>query len=315
MNKPTPAQRKVLKALQNRAVELTAMTNEANQRTAETGERPPWSWAKDYLDHANLREALEKAACAGGVPKTWIDHVRERGERGITWRANLPLRPAEPLDLDRILGDLVADVQRLQEWTALDTAQRMVRPAPEPTVPDFVERNRHALRALRARTNGVANLLELDSELGEQLWGTPADFAAAAAKWATGLSVDRLPNLLHNAAYTGTRDYAQQAVALGAAGIVIDTADAVASAERLAVAIESLLPREERPFNEATDGVEIASAVAAAEHESPAVAIVETWTGSSLFSDNLEPDTWSYDADPDRKVPQPQFSEAEELGR
>ncbi|WP_029892741.1 hypothetical protein [Nocardia brasiliensis] len=313
MTKPmTLAQRKVLRALQNQAVELAAMTDTANQRTAETGERLPRFWYEDYHSRATQREALEKAAYAGGVSKAWIDQVRERGSNGIGWRANLPMRPAEPLDLDRVLGDLVADVQLLQEWTVFDIAQRMRSRIPEQSVPGFLERN---LRALRARTNGIANLLGLDAELGEQLWGTPADWAYPGAKWVMGLSVDRTPNPWNNAAEIDTRDYALQAVALGVAGIVVDTADAVASVESLAAAIDSLLPRVVRPFKDAIGGAEIASAVAAAESESAAIEVVETWTGSSLFSDSPEPGMWSYDADPDRKVPQPQFSEAEWLGR
>ncbi|GAA5104783.1 hypothetical protein [Nocardia iowensis] len=310
MSKPTPAQRHVLKALQNRAVELTAMINTANQRIADTGQRPPPSWFEDYHGVAILHDALEKAAYAGGVPQAWIDHVRERGRNGITWRADLGLRAGEPLDLDRVLGELTADVQLLQDWTVFDIARRTINPSPGPPASGDLEAN---LRALRARTHGIANLLGLDAELGEQLWGTTADWAHAGAALVDGLSAEAVINRWTIAAYTDTRRYALQAIALGTAGIVTDTAEALPSAQNLATAISSALPPVQPQFRAATDGAAIDSALTAAEPVSTAGAGVETRTGPPLFSQTPEPDSWSFDGGLDWEIPAPQFSSAAEL--
>ncbi|MFI6041939.1 hypothetical protein ACIA8C_09910 [Nocardia sp. NPDC051321] len=308
MSKPTLAQRHVLKALQNRAVELAAMIDTANQHIADTGQRPPWQWFDDYHDRAIAHDALEKAAYAAGVPRAWIDHVREQGGNGITWHANRLLRAAEPLDLDRVLGGFTADVQLLLDWTVVDIAHRMISPAPPPFVAGYLDRN---LGALRARTNGIANLLGLDAELGEQLWGTAADWAPAGARMVMKRSGDTVTDPWKNATDIASRGYALQAAALGAAGIITDCAEALPSAENLAAAVSRLLPRVQRLFPVAA-GAAIESAVTDAQPGATAGGVVETATGSSLFSEISEVQTRSYGGELDWEVSAPQFSSAAE---
>ncbi|WP_107657514.1 hypothetical protein [Nocardia suismassiliense] len=305
MRIPTPPQRQVLTALHDHCAHLAALLTEAARHRAGTGERPPQSWYRDYQEHAILREALEQVAAAGGVPRAWISHVHEHGSTGTPWPPDIPLRPPDPVDWDRVLGPLCTDVARLQEWTALDLARRADSPDRGFGAAAFD----HNLAVLRARTTGIANLLGLDTDLGEQLWGDVQDWAHTGVAVLDGLSAEQVIDRWNIAACTDTGTYTLHASALRAAEIALDATPALPAHEHLVAALTHALPslhaRDETP----SPGVAIASALTAADGS-------ETSSETALFSCATEVDPWGPDGDPDRDIPIPIFaSHAEGLER
>ncbi|MBF6339760.1 hypothetical protein IU450_28295 [Nocardia abscessus] len=302
MRAPTRAQVKVLKSLQNQTLFLNRMVATATERQQRTGQRPPQSWYEDFHRRAILREELTTAAHAGGVPRAWIDHVGERGARGIHWRADLYLRAPEPRDWDRILGGLDADVQRLREWTALDAAYRQINPATETGVATDFDRN---LRALRTRTAGVANLLGLTAEQGQQLWGTTSDWVQAGHTTLDGVPAERLVQRWQAVAHTDSSAYALQATALAAAGITIDTAAALPDHEDLAPGISAALTLPQPLFRSAATGADIDTAISAANLTSSPD--IDPLLGPAEFSDAPTVDDSSYDTAADLDLRPPEF--------
>ncbi|WP_327097028.1 hypothetical protein OIE68_45415 [Nocardia vinacea] len=288
----------VLRSLQNQSVFVSRMLATATERQQQTGQPPPQPWFEDYHGRAVMREELSNAAYAGGVPRVWIDHVRERGDRGIGWRAELYLRAPEPTDWDRILGDLDADVQRQREWIALDAAHHTISPNTDSSVAYDVERN---LRALHQRTTGVANLLGLTTEDGHQLWGDVSDWAHAAVTMLDGVPAEQLTQRWHQLARTGTRAYALQARALAEAGIPISTAAALPSHEELVPAIRAGLTLPQPLFRSAvTTGADIDTAINAAN----LTVTVETDSAPAEFSHAPTTELWVYDPAADIGAPQ-----------
>ncbi|UGT70830.1 hypothetical protein LTT66_12035 [Nocardia gipuzkoensis] len=306
MRAPTRAQAAVLKALQNQTVFLNRMVATATERQRQTGQTPPQSWYEDYQGRALLREALIDAASAGGVPRVWIDHVRERGDRGTHWRADLYLRTPEPTDWDRVLGDLSADVHQLREWTALHTVNDRINPSSDATIVAEVEGN---LRALRYRTAAVANLLGLTSEEGHDLWGDAGEWAHAALASVDGLPAEQVAQRWQQVARTDTRSYALQATALNNAGIAIDTAAALCAHEELVHAITIGLTLPPPLFQSAnTTGADIAAAVDAAIPTGTAVHDTETDRAKAVFSHAADTQAWVNDPTTDHDIGAPQFS-------
>jgi hypothetical protein len=294
MRTPTRTQVQVLKSLQNRSVTVTSMLAEATRHQQQTGQRPPESWYEDFHDHAILREELTNAALAGGVPRTWTDHVRERGQRGVSWRADLYLRTPDALDWDRVLSSLDADVQRLCEWTALAAAYGPIGARAQVGAAAGFDRN---LRGLRTRIAGVANLLGLNAEQGHQLWGTEQDWVAAGVAMLDGVPVEGLAQRWHQAARTDTRAYALQATALAEAGIAIDTAVALPSHEQLGPPISAALtPPQPLFMPAATPGADIENAIGAANPTYSADG--EMAIGPPTFSDAPGTDPWTINPSP-----------------
>lgn len=301
MRVPTRAQVKVLKSLQNQTLFLNRMLATATERQQRTGQRPPQSWYEDFHGRAILRVELINAAHAGGVPRAWIDHVGERGARGIHWRADLYLRAPELRDWDRILGGLDADVQRLREWTALDAAYRQINPAVETGVAGFDR----TLRALWTRTAGVANLLGLTAEQGQQLWGTTSDWVQAGHTTLDGVPAGRLVQRWQSVVHTDNSAYALQATALAAAGITIDTAAALPDHEDLASGIGAALILPQPLFRSAATGADIDTAISAASlTSSPGI---DPLLGAAEFSDAPSVDDLSYDTAADIDLHPPEF--------
>ncbi|WP_433678319.1 hypothetical protein [Nocardia sp. CA-119907] len=304
MTTPTRAQVRVLKSLQNQTVDLNRMVATATARQQETGQPPPQSWYAEYQARAIAREELTNAAYAGGVPRAWIDQVRERGDRGIGWRAELYLRAPEPTDWDRILGDLDADVQRQREWLALDAAHTKISPATEPSAAADIDRN---LRALHNRTVGVANLLGLTTEQGHQLWGTTSDWAHAAVEMLDGVPAEQVTQRWQQLARTDTRAYALQAHALADAGISILTSAALPSHEELVPAIRAGLPLPQPLFRPAvTTGEDIDTAIDAANPTRTGTVDVDVETGSAtaVFSHAVAAEAWGDEPAADIGAPQ-----------
>ncbi|MFF3224098.1 hypothetical protein ACFYV7_15000 [Nocardia suismassiliense] len=305
MRIPTPPQRQVLTALHDHSAHLAALLTEAARHRSDTGERPSQSWYRDYQEHAILREALEQVAAAGGVPRSWIAHVHEHGSTGTPWHADIARRPADPVDWDRVLGPLCTDVARIQEWTALDLARRADRPDRGFGAAAFD----HNLAVLRARTTGLANLLGLDAELGEQLWGGVDDWAHTGVAVLDGLSAEQVIDRWNAAACTDTGAYTLHASALHCAAIDLDAATAMPAHEHLVAALGHALPSVQTQRETPAPGDAIASALTAADgSEIPA----ET----ALFSQPTDVDPWGANGDSDRDIPIPVFaSPAEGLER
>ncbi|MFX0574666.1 hypothetical protein [Nocardia nepalensis] len=302
---PTRAQVKVLKTLQNQTVFLNAMVAEATQAQQQSGQRPPPSWFEDYHHRAVVREELTNAAHAGGVPRAWIDHVRERGDRGLTWRADLYLRTPAALDWDPILGTLTTDAQRLCEWSALEVAYGPIGPATDPGVAFDFDRN---LAALRARTAGIANLLGLTAEQGHELWGATSDWAQAGVAMLDGVPVDGLVQRWRAAAHTDIGAYGLQAAALASAGITIDSAAALPPPEELASAIGAMYVPPHTLFRSAaTTGHDINAAIGAANLTYSADAAGRTGIEPAVFSDAASADPWFSDTTADIDIPAPEF--------
>ncbi|MFE9328218.1 hypothetical protein ACIHDR_43475 [Nocardia sp. NPDC052278] len=305
MRTPTPVQARVLKALQNQTKALNTMVANATRRQQQTGQNPPQSWFEDYHGRAILREELINAAHAGGVPAAWIDHVRERGERAIAWRPELYLRTPDTLDWDPILAALTADVHRLCQWSALDLAYRQINPAPEIDIRTDFDRN---LRNLRERTTGIANLLGLTAEQGQQLWGTTPDWAQAGSATLNGVPVEELLQRWHAAAHTDTGVYALQAIALAAAGITTESAAALPQHPQLVVAIDARFVAPQQLFRSAAiTGESIDTAITAANLTNSAEADTETVIEATLFSHAPSADPLSFDTTIDREISAPEF--------
>ncbi|WP_433620927.1 hypothetical protein [Nocardia sp. CA-120079] len=285
---PTRSQVQVLRSLQTQSMIVTTMLAEAAQYEQHSGQRPPPSWFEVFHNRATLREALSDAAVAGGVPRAWVDHVRERGNRAMRWNPDLYLRTPEPLNWDEILGGLDAHVQRLREWTALAAYSPIATPAEDAASARFDDN----LRALRARTAGVANLLGIDAQQAHELWGTEADWVATGVAMLDGVSVEGLAQRWHHVARTDTRSDALQARALAEAGIAIDTAVALPSHEALHSAIgAALTPPTPLFLSAATPGADIDAAVDAANPTWSADA--ETVMDTPIFSDSAGSEPWS----------------------
>ncbi|MGW5569854.1 hypothetical protein ACWEVD_01530 [Nocardia thailandica] len=214
MSKPTPQQRKVLSALQNQAASLHTMLT----RQADHGGTPSTAWQRSYDNRASQHHALATAALAGGLPMEWIDHVRERGQKAMRWRAGAFLRPAEPVDRDALLHRLDGEACVLAVGIGVHAHYRhrdTVRAASEMGTTHAVERN---LRLAAQRIALVAGLLQLDPAEAEKLWtGTRLlDIAATAT---ADLSVTDLRERWRDMANTDINLVRREATALADAGI------------------------------------------------------------------------------------------------
>ncbi|MFI6956622.1 hypothetical protein ACIBJI_24545 [Nocardia sp. NPDC050408] len=305
MRTPTRAQARVLKALQNQTKALNTMMANATRRQQQTGQNPPQSWFEDYHGRAILREELINAAHAGGIPAAWIDHACERGERGISWRPELYLRAPDVLDWDPILAALTADVHRLCQWSALEVAYHQIGQASDTDIGTNFDRN---LCNLRERTTGIANLLGLTAEQGQQLWGTTPDWAQTGSATLDGVPVEELLQCWHAVAHTDTRAYALQVIALAAAAITTESAAALPQHEQLAAAIDVRFVAPQQLFRSAViTGKSIDTAINTANLINSIGANTETAIGATLFSDTTSTDPLSFDTATDREISGPEF--------
>ncbi|WP_433664661.1 hypothetical protein ACQPW1_22475 [Nocardia sp. CA-128927] len=303
MNAPTRTQVKVLRTLQNQTVWLNNAVATATQRQQQTGQSPPPSWYEDYHGRAILHEELTNAARAGGVPKAWIDHVHERGQRGVAWRADLYLRAPEVVEWNRILGDLDLDVRRLREWASLDVACAQLRPETGTGGSFDFDRN---LNILRSRTAGVANLLGLTAEQGHQLWGDASDWAQAGAAALGGVPAEGLLQRWRAAAHTNLGAYGLQSIALAAAGVTTATTVALPSPEELSsaldVALEPVQPLFRAPVS-SSEAIHTALSAANLTYDTDK----QSASGPGLFSDAPRADGSSFDPDVEPDIPVPEF--------
>ncbi|WP_280443405.1 hypothetical protein [Nocardia brasiliensis] len=283
------------------------MVEAETTRQSGTGEAPALEWVDSYHEATLHRDALETVAAAGGVPLKWIAHAHDRGHAGFSWRTHQYLPEPEALNWDHVLRKLTADIARLQQWTALDVSLRTINPSLHRRAAEDIERN---LRVLRAHTTGVANLLGLDREVGEQLWGTTADWAIAGAEAIKWLSPEAVTDYWTVAARSDISDYLRQTHALHVAGIRTDSSEALPSAPDLAAAIGTVMESEPpQPSGQAAAGEAIELALTAASPITDGAPGPETSTNAPLFSAEEAQPTYP-GAEAHTEIPLPRFSSA-----
>ncbi|SUE28935.1 Uncharacterised protein [Nocardia farcinica] len=301
---PTPPQAKVLAAIQQHSVAIAACMTEAAQLQKRHGQRPPSSWYDTFHHHATRREASADAANAAGIPSEWIAHVRERGERGVRWNPDLYLRAPGPVDWDRVLGGLDADVRRLREWTALSAAhQRFGARTDSGGLGEDLDRN---VRILYARTVGVSNLLGLTEEQGQQLWGGAQDWVAAAVEPLTDATSERLAQRSRQVTRASLAAYTEQVAALVGAGISTTRAAALPALDDLTPRIAAVLPQPQPSLFLAPGvGTDIDNAVGVANLTYDAAPMSDSSVGTPLFSDPPDIEPWSGNLEFDNRPPAP----------
>ncbi|MGW6332176.1 hypothetical protein [Nocardia rhamnosiphila] len=242
MKTPTPAQTAVLNTLHGQSAAIAGMLAEATRHQQRTGTQPLTSWYEDFHGRSVLREALTDAAHAAALPRAWIDHARACGDNGQPWHDPATLPDPEPADLDRVLGDLTTDAQRLRDWVALDAIYSRLDTSRGAHRGTRFDRNLHALHY---RTNAVANLLGLTDEHGTLLWGTGQDWITDATQTLNTLSADQLADRWRAATRTDLRSYSLQAVALAEAEIPMGTSPALPDLDHVRHTLATTdLPRE-----------------------------------------------------------------------
>ncbi|MGI5219451.1 hypothetical protein [Nocardia sp. CA-290969] len=237
---PTPAQAKVLRWLQNQTVTAREMRIRETERE-RSGEPPAPQVYQKMHRNAVLRRQLQNAALAGGVPQTWLDHVRERAGKGIRWRPELYLRIPEPVDRDHLLAVLTTDVHRLRQHIATAVGYAHIGAAREAGTATSFDRN---LRTLWARTAAVTALLTTDTDKIEQVWGHIPDWKTAAASTLATTGPETLAQRWRSLAREDTSSHKHQADVLAAAGLTTDNAP-IPTPSTLVPQLRSLLYYEE----------------------------------------------------------------------
>ncbi|MFD4407578.1 hypothetical protein ACFWPH_32915 [Nocardia sp. NPDC058499] len=216
---PTPAQSKVLRWLQNQTVTAREMRMRETERE-RFGEPPARLVYQKMHRNAVLRHELQNAALAGGVPQTWLDHVRERAGKGIRWRPDLYLRIPEPsVDRDHLLAVLATDVHRLRQHIATAVGYGHIGAVREAGTATAFDRN---LRALWTRTAAVTALLTTDTTEIGRVWGRAHDWKTVVGSTLATSGPDVLAQRWRSLAREDTSSYKRQAEVLAAAGITTD---------------------------------------------------------------------------------------------
>ncbi|MEV0768528.1 hypothetical protein [Nocardia salmonicida] len=209
MSAATANQAKVLRALQNGAAAVQVMLERERTSGLERSVRQ----LRQFQDRGVAHAELAIAAQAGGVPPEWIAQARERGTKGIRWRAGMFLRTAAPVDREQLLTALDTDVARLASWTVLHAARS--GGGIEIGTTTTVARN---LRALWSRTCTVAALLDVTAEESHDRWAQSV-WTAVDAAHREGLSDAAITANWRAIVHEDLSRYRVQATALAAAGI------------------------------------------------------------------------------------------------
>ncbi|WP_157185474.1 hypothetical protein, partial [Nocardia transvalensis] len=198
---------RVLRAIQNQTVVAEQLQQYGRQEEAG-GRMLTVDWHTRLDIRLQHRDALTAAAVAGGVPRAWVDHVTERGRRGVRWRRDLYLREPEPVGRGRLLAAVRADVLRTREMTAVAATYGDWGATAEPGTASLFTRN---LKALWRRSAAVSHLLDLTDAETDKLWGTTDSWIRAAADSAAREAT--LESRWRQAARLDTKGYARQAAA------------------------------------------------------------------------------------------------------
>ncbi|WP_280335690.1 hypothetical protein [Nocardia wallacei] len=212
--RPTPAQAKVLKAIQRQLADMQRMVDRAEESRDHTGAWPSAAWSDDLDDRARRHHELARAAAAAGVPQAWIDQVRTRGEYKLPWRVDLHWREPDSPDRATLLDRFHRQVQQVQDMAAVAAAHAERGARAEPGTASLFDRR---FRLLAQRLGAMAALLKISSSEAEQLWGEHT--FAAAADSVRDATPDQLARRWHDHVRADTAHLALQAHALSDAGI------------------------------------------------------------------------------------------------
>ncbi|WP_280378187.1 hypothetical protein [Nocardia wallacei] len=254
--RPTRVQAKVLKAIHNHAAQIHRTVARAERESARTSASPPPQWYRDLADRVRVQEALEAAVLSAGMPPEWVGQVRERGELGMTWRAQLHWRTTAPVDRQAVARWLRAEIERVQDLAALAAAYGERGAHAEPGTASLFDRE---LRRSGDRVAVLTAVFEpLDTE-AEQLWGQHTWSAAADSVRHADLSELAERWRAHVRADTTTST--QQATALAAARLTGDlAAEPTPAPDQMVDRIRGLLTRDPVPAAPGT-GHRIAAAI------------------------------------------------------
>ncbi|MBF6063492.1 hypothetical protein IU500_18575 [Nocardia terpenica] len=196
--RPTAAQAKVLKSIQN--------STRARLEASEGAERDL------------LRRELVFAGIAGGVPRAWIAHVLERGHRGIEWRSDLYLRDPEPVDRAALLDALERDIGQIHEVVSVVARHSAAASTVSARTVSLVQRR---VQVMWDRAVTLTHLLGVAAEDAAHLWGTNRQWAAEAADAVARMPPGAIAERLHGwvALDPDMKRIGLQATALRAAGL------------------------------------------------------------------------------------------------
>jgi len=219
MDTPTRAQCTILRAIQNKSVTAGQHLEQMRLRRQMAGEVSLPLWAEQFWKRAMVGH-LEDAAVAGGIPQAWIDHVIERGQRGVRWDPDHYLRVPKPINRGQILHNLSQDVQEIHDMAAVAAVYGEIGLAAEPGTASGFNRN---MRSLWRRTVAVTQVLEITGPEAEQLWQTHEWVHTAASNIVTTPRTE-LDQRWRTGARADTKTYVLQADALRGIGITADSA-------------------------------------------------------------------------------------------
>ncbi|MGF6885962.1 hypothetical protein ABIA39_007525 [Nocardia sp. GAS34] len=262
MDTPTRVQRRILRAIQNKTVSTGRRVERMRLQRQLTGQEPHPAWYEQFFARSMVRQ-LEDAALAGGVPAAWIEHVIERGQRGVRWDPDRYLRQPEPINRGRILQELSQDSQRIRDMAAINAIYGELGRAAEAGTATGFDRN---LRNLWRRTVAVTQVLDITEPEASQLWQTDEWVPTAAADIGAAARRGELERLWRSGARADTTAYKLQADALRRIGLTPEHAQhPPPTPQQITDRIREALAVETAP--EPTDpaikdpGIEIAAAI------------------------------------------------------
>ncbi|MGW0251116.1 hypothetical protein ACWDYH_31255 [Nocardia goodfellowii] len=160
--------RKLLHALQNTLVRMkeTADGAQFGWQSEQLGSTR--TWQQQLTSQSMAAAALAEQAAEIGVPQAWIEHARERGDKGLEWSEGHKLPHAAGVDRTDLLAQLSGQVGRLYEMAALREVFVERFGAPDSRAELFC---REVMTGLRERIGAVAFALDLSDSERDALWG------------------------------------------------------------------------------------------------------------------------------------------------
>ncbi|KZM70422.1 hypothetical protein [Nocardia terpenica] len=261
--RPTPAQQQILQAIQNRIAETAGFFDRGMARQRRVGDIAARSWYRELTARQGVCRLLQDAACAGGVPRTWIDQVRARGEQRIRWRSDVVFGDPEPVDRDGLLAALAADSGMVRD---VSIAVAVLGETDAGTA----HRVQQRLDLVWDRTVALSHLLDVTAEESVRLWGVHRGWAARAA-----VSVLSMPP---GAAHATVREFASgdltrtglQGAVLRAAGLTAAVDHAPPRPAHLVKQIDAALAQLGAVLTQISDADRLGTATAASPDNSGA---------------------------------------------
>ncbi|WP_194817938.1 hypothetical protein [Nocardia sp. XZ_19_385] len=161
--------RELLRSLQTMHVRIKESADRAQYGWQPEQLGSTRSWQAQLTSQSLAAEALAEQAVAIGVPQAWIDHVRERGDKGLQWRVGQKMPTVADVDRTELLARLAGQVGRLYEMAAIREVFVERFGAPDTRAELFC---REVISALRERIGAVAVAIDLSATERDALWGS-----------------------------------------------------------------------------------------------------------------------------------------------